>query len=49
MKKVNYLQENLSKYKGTIQNVVLGCTHYPLVQDEIKNVLGEVTFFNRSK
>lgn len=46
---VNYLQENLSKYKGTIQNVVLGCTHYPLVQDEIKNVLGEVTFFNRSK
>ena len=23
-----------------------GCTHYPLVQEEIKNVLGNVQFFN---
>ena len=45
---VSYLENNLSQYKGEVQNVVLGCTHYPLVQDEIKDVLGEVTFFNRS-
>ena len=41
-----YLNENLSKYKNKIENVVLGCTHYPLIQEEIKNVLGDVTFFN---
>lgn len=43
----NYLQKNLSKYRGKIKNVVLGCTHYPLVQDEIREVLGDdITFFN---
>ena len=41
-----YLKTNLNEYKGKIQNVVLGCTHYPLIIDEIKNVLGNVTFFN---
>ena len=23
-----------------------GCTHYPLIQNEIKEVLGDVNFFN---
>lgn len=41
-----YLEENLSEYVGKVKNVVLGCTHYPLVQDEIANVLGDVKFFN---
>ena len=41
-----YLNGNLSKYKNKVENVVLGCTHYPLIQKEIKNVLGDVTFFN---
>lgn len=41
-----YLQENLN-YKG-IKNVVLGCTHYPLVKDYIKEVLGDVNFFDGS-
>ncbi len=41
-----YLQDNLVKYKGKVENVVLGCTHYPLAQDKIKNVLGDVKFFN---
>ena len=44
---ITYLQDNLSKYKGLVKNVVLGCTHYPLIQNEIANVLGDVTFFNR--
>ena len=43
----DYLQNMLGEYKGKIENVVLGCTHYPLVQNEIKKVLGEnITFFN---
>ena len=41
-----YLQDNLKEYKGKVHNVVLGCTHYPLVQKEIKDVLGNVEFFN---
>ena len=42
----SYLQNNISKYKGKVENVVLGCTHYPLIQEEISQVLGKVTFFN---
>lgn len=42
-----YLRENLIQYKGKIKNVVLGCTHYPLIQKEIKDILGEdIVFFN---
>ena len=33
-------------YLNKVKNVVLGCTHYPLIQDEIKEVLGDVRFFN---
>ncbi len=42
-----YLEKNIGKYKGKVENVVLGCTHYPLIQKEIGQVLGEnVKFFN---
>ena len=41
-----YLAENIEIYKGKVENVVLGCTHYPLIIDEIKEVLGQVKFFN---
>lgn len=41
-----YLKENLSEYVGKVENVVLGCTHYPLVQKQISQVLGNVEFFN---
>lgn len=44
-----YLEEYLSKYKGQIKNVVLGCTHYPLVIENIKKVLGDVVFFHGAK
>lgn len=43
-----YLNKNLEQYSGKIQNVVLGCTHYPLVKDTISGVLGEVNFFDGS-
>ena len=32
----NYLDETLNEYKGKVQNVVLGCTHYPLAIKEIQ-------------
>lgn len=41
-----YLNENLKEFAGKVKNVVLGCTHYPLIKDEIKEVLGDVTFFD---
>lgn len=43
---INYLQKNIQKYKGKVKNVVLGCTHYPLIKKEIINVLGDVKFFD---
>ena len=46
--KINqYLDDNLSKYKD-IDNVVLGCTHYPLIKKKIRRVLGDVKFFDGS-
>lgn len=41
-----YLRKTLGIYKGLVKNVVLGCTHYPLVKKEITQVLGQVNFFN---
>lgn len=45
----DYLNEHLGSYKGKAQNVVLGCTHYPLAKKEICDVLGDVNFFDGSK
>ncbi|MCI8548236.1 MAG: glutamate racemase [Bacilli bacterium] len=42
---VEYLKEKLTKYKD-IESVVLGCTHYPLIKEEIKEVLGNVKFYD---
>lgn len=44
-----YLHKNLGVYSGKVKNVVLGCTHYPLIKKEIKNVLGNVEFFEGSE
>ena len=41
------LEKLLGAYKNKVENVVLGCTHYPLVQEQIKEILGDdVMFFN---
>lgn len=45
---LDYLNDNISKYNGKVKNVVLGCTHYPLIQEQIRQVLGNVAFFNGS-
>ncbi len=41
-----YLQKKL--HYNNIKNVVLGCTHYPLIKKEIKEILGDVNFFDGS-
>ena len=41
-----YVKHHLELYIGKVKNVVLGCTHYPLIIEEIKEVLGDVQFFN---
>lgn len=41
-----YLKDKLTQYCGKIENVVLGCTHYPLIKKEIKEILGNVQFFD---
>lgn len=42
----NYLENLLENYKGKVDNVVLGCTHYPLATENIKGVLGDINLFN---
>ena len=42
-----YLRDILPKEK--IENVVLGCTHYPLVKEKIKKILGPVEFYDGGK
>ena len=42
-----YLETHIGEYKGKVKNVVLGCTHYPLIQEQIDKVLGgNIQFFN---
>lgn len=40
-----YLKKNISQFIG-INCVVLGCTHYPLIKNEIKEILGNVNFYD---
>ncbi len=42
----SYLSKTLDEYKGKAVNVVLGCTHYPLIKENIKKELGNVNFFD---
>ncbi len=42
-----YLNKHLGGFKD-IQNVVLGCTHYPLIKQEIRDILGDVVFYDGS-
>lgn len=37
----NTLKEYLLSYKDKIESIILGCTHYPIVRDQVKDVLGE--------
>lgn len=36
----------VGQYRGTVDSVVLGCTHYPFVKRQIRAVLGDVPLFD---
>lgn len=41
-----YLRDKLRHYRGKIDSVVLGCTHYPFLKPQLTEVLGAVSFFD---
>ena len=41
-----YLREKLSPFIGKVDGIVLGCTHYPFVKKQIREVMGSVEFFD---
>lgn len=40
------MSELLGPYRGKVDSVVLGCTHYPFVRRQIREVLGDVRFYD---
>ena len=43
---VKLVDELVGRYRGQVDAVVLGCTHYPFVASAIRTVLGEVPLFD---
>ncbi len=43
---VQLLERLVGPYRGEVDRVVLGCTHYPFVRTQIAQVLGDVRFFD---
>lgn len=42
-----YIEQYLKEIKKErIKNIILGCTHYPLLSEDIKNYLGEINIYN---
>lgn len=42
------IEEYLVKYKNNIDSIILGCTHYKVIEDKIKNILGDVEIISSS-
>ncbi len=42
------LSEYLLPYQGKIDSIILGCTHYPIVQDQIQSILGDIAYVSSS-
>ncbi len=42
------LHEYLDKYKGVVDAIILGCTHYPIVQNQIAAVLPNIEYISSS-
>lgn len=40
------LERQLGPWRGKADSVVLGCTHYPLICDQIREVVGDVPLFD---
>ena len=43
------LERYLGPWRGKVDSVVLGCTHYPLVREQIREVMGDVPLFDGGK
>ena len=43
------IEELVGSYAGNVDAVVLGCTHYPFVADRIREVLGDIPFFDSAQ
>lgn len=45
----NYLKGKLSKYlNDNVSAIVLGCTHYPFIKKELKNIIGDIFILDGS-
>ncbi|MGI6045286.1 MAG: glutamate racemase [Eggerthellaceae bacterium] len=40
------IESFVGAYKGKVDGVVLGCTHYPFIKKQIQTVLGDIPFFD---
>lgn len=43
------IERLVGEYAGSVDAVVLGCTHYPFVREQIAQVLGDVRFFDSAE
>ncbi len=43
---IELIESLVGCYRGQVDRVVLGCTHYPFVRSQIAQVLGDVRFFD---
>ena len=43
---IDLIDSLVGGYAGTVDAVVLGCTHYPFVLEQIRHVLGDVPFYD---
>ena len=43
---IDLLTDLIGPYKGKVDSVVLGCTHYPFVKNQIATVLGDIPMFD---
>lgn len=46
---IELLESLVGQYRGKVDGVVLGCTHYPFVKRQILEVLGDVDVFDGSE
>lgn len=42
------LNEYLENYKNQVDSIILGCTHYPIIKNQIQDVLGDITYISSS-
>lgn len=42
------LHEYLDSYVGTVKSIILGCTHYPILKEQIKRVLPNIEYISSS-